>query len=78
MCKNENMNSREKLSSVTEILISGDFMAMIDICNPYRAVNIHPDSRSHQGLSWDFGEGRVFCATIGCAWGLAEAHTYFQ
>ena len=47
--------SYNSVESVTKVLQVGDFMATIDISNAYRAVNIHPDSRERQGLSWEFG-----------------------
>jgi hypothetical protein len=66
--------SYNSVESVTEILISGDF----DISNAYRAVNIHPDSRSHQELSWDFGKGSVFLHDNRLCMGLSSSPYVFS
>lgn len=34
-----------------------DYIAMIDIKDAYRAINIHPSDRPCQAIIWDFGSG---------------------
>lgn len=49
----------KSVDNVTEELVQGDHMSVVDVSDAYRAVSIHPDSSKRQGLSWQFGEGSV-------------------
>ena len=44
----------KSIDDVSNNMLEGDFMLVVDISDTYRAVNIHPSSACHQGLSWQF------------------------
>lgn len=47
----------KSLDDVTDNMLQGEFMSVVDISDAYRAVNIHPSSACRQGLSWQFAKG---------------------
>ena len=51
--------SYNSVFTVVSMLQQGDYTCTLDVSNAYRAINIHPMSRERQGLSWDFGLGKV-------------------
>ena len=69
--------SYNSVESVMELLREGDYMAMVDISNTYRAISIYPTCRERQGLAWDFGAGPVFLRDNRLCIGLSSTSMSF-
>ena len=70
--------SYSSVDRVTELMQHNDALSTVDISNAYRAVNMHPDSGEHQGLSWDFGKGTIFLCDNRLCMGLSSSPYIFS
>lgn len=70
--------SMKSVDDVSNLLLEGDYMCVLDIQSAYRAVPINPDHRRYQGFSWRWeGEARYFTDNRMC-FGLRCAPYYFH
>ena len=70
--------SYNSVQDVSDILCEGNYMATTDISNAYRAINIYPTCRNRQGLSWDFGKGKIFLRDNRLCMGLSSSPYVFS
>ena len=70
--------SYKDVRDVTEILCENEYLSRVDISDAYRAIHTTVESRTRQGLAWDFGEGKVFLKDNRLCMGLASAPFVFN
>ena len=66
------------VQDAVDVLVPGDHMAVVDISSAYRAVSIRADHATFQGLTWDFGAGKVCLQDNRLCFGLKCAPNIFD
>ena len=66
------------VQDAVNLLIPGDFMAVVDISSAYRSVSIRAKDATFQGLSWNFGSGPAYLLDLRLCFGLRCAPTIFD
>ena len=70
--------SYNSVQDAVDVLLPGEFMAVVDISSAYRSVNVHSSQVQFQGLSWDFGKGPVYLLDHRLCFGLRCAPNIFD
>ena len=70
--------SYKSVDDVVDNMGQGDYIAVVDISDAYRSVNIHPLDRTLQGIAWDFGDGQVFLEDNRLSMGLSSSPYIFS
>ena len=68
----------KSVRDVTDMLMGGEVLCTLDISDAYRAIHTDPQSRSKQGLSWDFGKGPVHMRDNRLSMGLSSSPYCFN
>ena len=70
--------SYNSVQDAVDILLPGEFMAVVDISSAYRSVSVHSSQVCFQGLSWDFGQGPIYLLDHRLCFGLRCAPNIFD
>ena len=70
--------SYKTIDDVMNNIQQGDYLAVVDVSDAYRSVNIHPSDRPLQGICWDFGEGPVYLEDNRLSMGLSSSPYIFS